>query len=359
MGIRTWFAGTAGFRFDPVRQELVIDGRRRALRPKAASLLSVLLAARGQLVTKRDLVRRVWRTEHVQDQTLFQTVSELRRCLAPMDAIKTHPNLGYQWVGPRSGYGRQRRAVAAAVATLVVAIGAAWQTAFVAEDGPEARADAEWIGLSPALRAFSLGLEHLHAGRADDARHYFELALTENPGFVEARLMLSEALLAQGHASAARDAAHSVVSASAATGDDYSLVTALGLLSRTDETLGDAAGALTWALSAAERATALGFACAAADMQARVDTLAGVPADASTPVAAPESADAPADEAPVLLSRAAPVAGSAARSEPPAYCTDLAPGEVDTSALTDPFDHVAWSDSLVCGIAASARILRV
>ena len=347
-----------GFRYDPIRREVSIDGRSRTLRPKAASLLAALLEARGQLVMKRDLVRRVWRSEHVQDQTLFQTVSELRRCLAPLDAIRTHPNLGYEWVGPNPEPVRRHRAIAAGIAALALAAGAAAALQGVYRE-EAVIVDTTMRGgpvLSPALRAFSLGVGHRQARRMDQATRYFQLAVRENPEFLEARLMLSEALLAQGRPDAAREAAQSVVMASENGNDGYALVTALGLLSRTDETLGDAAGALAWALSAAERATALGFACAAADMKARADTLARPEAEASRLVAPGRLSDHTRGEPSVRLSRLEPPTKD---DEVPEYCSDMAPGDLDTGALVDPGQAPSASAGMPCGVASNVTIRRV
>ncbi|MEO0425105.1 MAG: winged helix-turn-helix domain-containing protein, partial [Pseudomonadota bacterium] len=90
----------AEFRFDAVRLELRRGDELIALRPKTAALLGVLLAHAGQAVSKADLIERVWQRGHVQDQSLFQAISALRAALKPLDAIRTHPNLGYAWVQP-------------------------------------------------------------------------------------------------------------------------------------------------------------------------------------------------------------------------------------------------------------------
>ena len=119
----------ANFHFNRERLELQRDGVRLSLRPKTASLLRLLIDRRTQIVAKRSLRCEIWHSEHVQDQSLFQAISELRKALAPLEPIITHPNLGYQWVAPVREVGarwRIPRAFVALAASLTMAAGVAY-----------------------------------------------------------------------------------------------------------------------------------------------------------------------------------------------------------------------------------------
>lgn len=72
------------------------------LRPVTASLLSYLQARAGETVSKQELMDALWPDTHVTENSLYQTVSELRR------ALKDHPELELRTV-PRRGYRLVRR----------------------------------------------------------------------------------------------------------------------------------------------------------------------------------------------------------------------------------------------------------
>jgi DNA-binding response OmpR family regulator len=63
---------------------------------RAFDLLITLLMSRGEIVSKQDIVKRVWPSTFVDESNLRFQVSTLRRALGPdADVIKTIPGRGY------------------------------------------------------------------------------------------------------------------------------------------------------------------------------------------------------------------------------------------------------------------------
>ena len=92
------------FRFDVANGFLYRDGVALPLPPRALSVLAVLSAHPGQVVTKQALLDQVWRDTHVTDTSLAEAVSLLRQALGddPQrgDFIQTVPRRGYRFVAP-------------------------------------------------------------------------------------------------------------------------------------------------------------------------------------------------------------------------------------------------------------------
>jgi DNA-binding winged helix-turn-helix (wHTH) protein len=87
------------FRFLAHSRELLVDGTPALLGSRALEVLAVLIEARGQLVTKDDLLNRVWPTTTVGDNCLQFQVSSLRKALGnDRDLIKTVCGRGYRFV---------------------------------------------------------------------------------------------------------------------------------------------------------------------------------------------------------------------------------------------------------------------
>jgi adenylate cyclase len=77
---------------------LLLDGNEIALRPKTFAVLRYLVENSGHLVSKDELFAAVWPNLAVTDDTLIQSISELRRGLEDEAArlIKTIPRRGYR-----------------------------------------------------------------------------------------------------------------------------------------------------------------------------------------------------------------------------------------------------------------------
>jgi len=90
------------FVVDPVRQRLWRDGRLVPITAKTLDLLVVLLERRDRLVTKDELLSRVWPDTTVQENNLARQISSLRRALGQRpdqhDYVVTIPGQGYRFV---------------------------------------------------------------------------------------------------------------------------------------------------------------------------------------------------------------------------------------------------------------------
>lgn len=110
LGLSTRHALVFGrFRFIIPSRELSADGIPIALGSRAREVLSVLIEARGELVTKDELLSRVWPTTIVEENNLQFQISSLRKALGPdRDLIRTVSGRGYRFVaevaveGPRT-----------------------------------------------------------------------------------------------------------------------------------------------------------------------------------------------------------------------------------------------------------------
>jgi DNA-binding winged helix-turn-helix (wHTH) protein/TolB-like protein len=86
----------AGGSFDALRGELRVGGHSARLRPRSAAVLALLLAERGRVVSRHELMRQVWPDAVVTDDSLAQCVKEIRRALGPAaERIRTLPRVGY------------------------------------------------------------------------------------------------------------------------------------------------------------------------------------------------------------------------------------------------------------------------
>ncbi len=87
------------FEIDGLSRTLRSQGRPVALGARALDLLWVLVTARGELVTKDELLRRAWPGLVVEEANVQVQVSALRKVLGS-DSIATVPSLGYRLVLP-------------------------------------------------------------------------------------------------------------------------------------------------------------------------------------------------------------------------------------------------------------------
>src|SRR5687768_8894123 len=87
------------FVLDLTRGCLLSDGREIPLRPKTFAVLTYLVQRPGQLVSKEELLEAVWPGLIVTDDTLVQSIGELRRTLGDSAArvIVTVPRRGYRF----------------------------------------------------------------------------------------------------------------------------------------------------------------------------------------------------------------------------------------------------------------------
>lgn len=82
----------------PADRLMTIDGRPVTVGSRAFDLLLALLDSSGSLVSKDDLIRRVWPTTRVDDCNLRTQMAALRRAMGPVrHAIRTVPGRGYMF----------------------------------------------------------------------------------------------------------------------------------------------------------------------------------------------------------------------------------------------------------------------
>lgn len=90
------------FRFDAHSRLLTRDGLQAPLRPKAADLLLTFLESGGQVITKDDLLGKVWPDTSVAESSLTFQINQLRQSLGDgIDGqryIETLPRRGYRFL---------------------------------------------------------------------------------------------------------------------------------------------------------------------------------------------------------------------------------------------------------------------
>ncbi|HEU4508557.1 MAG TPA: transcriptional regulator, partial [Pyrinomonadaceae bacterium] len=90
------------FRLEPARRKFYQCGRVVALTPKVLDLLVVLIENRGRVLEKRYLLDQVWSDVIVEEHSLTQAISVLRKILGDKPGnynyIKTIPGRGYQFI---------------------------------------------------------------------------------------------------------------------------------------------------------------------------------------------------------------------------------------------------------------------
>jgi DNA-binding winged helix-turn-helix (wHTH) protein len=94
------------FTFDSETRELLEEGRRLHLSPKAFDVLQVLLEKRPRVVAKMELHDRVWSGAFIGDANLSVAIAELRRVLGDDSRdgrlIRTVHRVGYAFSGAAS-----------------------------------------------------------------------------------------------------------------------------------------------------------------------------------------------------------------------------------------------------------------
>ncbi len=91
------------FQIDAARRILQRGGEPLALNPKAFDLLLTLIENRGEILSKNDLLERVWENQFVEENNLTVHISALRKALGEKKNenrfLVTIPGKGYKFVG--------------------------------------------------------------------------------------------------------------------------------------------------------------------------------------------------------------------------------------------------------------------
>jgi DNA-binding winged helix-turn-helix (wHTH) protein/TolB-like protein len=92
------------FRLDPLKRQLLCEGRVVPLTSKALTALSILVRRRGEVVTKDELMNTLWFDTAVEENNLTQQISTLRKKLGEKKDehrfIITIPGQGYSFIAP-------------------------------------------------------------------------------------------------------------------------------------------------------------------------------------------------------------------------------------------------------------------
>ncbi|MGE0885794.1 MAG: alpha/beta fold hydrolase [Blastocatellales bacterium] len=92
------------FRLDPTERMLMRENQSLSLTPKALDTLIVLIENSRHVVTKEELMNRLWPDIYVEETNLAQHISMLRKVLGERDDggqyIETVPKRGYRFVVP-------------------------------------------------------------------------------------------------------------------------------------------------------------------------------------------------------------------------------------------------------------------
>ncbi|MBO9711646.1 winged helix-turn-helix domain-containing protein [Sphingomonas sp.] len=113
----------------PSARTVLVDGEQVELGGRAFDLLKMLLDARGEIVSKEELIRRVWPTVTVVESNLKVQLSLVRRALGPERwRIKTIAGRGYLLVSDDAATANDAVGIPARAAVpgmpLVIVIGA-------------------------------------------------------------------------------------------------------------------------------------------------------------------------------------------------------------------------------------------
>jgi len=288
------------FQFYREKYQLSQNDIRVNIRPKTALVLSYLIENRQSIVSKNELFEAVWQTSHVQNHTLFQVISEIRK-LTNEDLIRTQPNRGYQWVAPTQVLAtddnfcidssvlssveinpvRKREfrylAMAASITLLVCSsfyLGQ-WSTQkdgmYVKENSGQSTIIKGTNSL-PAINAYAKGVVAFEEGHYSQAKQWFDFSLLEDPSSVPSKLMLAESYFKQDNYIRAQDVAFKLLDSLDKSSYHYS--STADLLSRMYAQQGLVFDALNYAITGANSLENSGSFCSIEVSDQRIEQLA-------------------------------------------------------------------------------------
>src|ERR1700733_12691485 len=92
------------FRCNPREHLLLCDGKAVWLSPKSFEILVALIQSNGRLLTKDELMQKVWPDTFVEEANLTVNISALRKVLGETPGaqqyIETVPKRGYRFLAP-------------------------------------------------------------------------------------------------------------------------------------------------------------------------------------------------------------------------------------------------------------------
>src|SRR5437867_12694605 len=99
------------FRLDPAERQLLRNNQTVPLAPKAFDTLLLLVENSGHLLTKEEMLKRLWPETFVEEVNLAQNISAIRRALGERDGggqyIETVPKAGYRFAAETRSVSRE------------------------------------------------------------------------------------------------------------------------------------------------------------------------------------------------------------------------------------------------------------
>ena len=105
------------FRLEPAERTLLRQGEIVVLTPKVFDTLVVLVENAGRLITKDEFMKQVWADAFVEEATLAQSISQLRKALGNSEMIETVSKKGYRFLAPVRTVGAPQATVPSSVGT--------------------------------------------------------------------------------------------------------------------------------------------------------------------------------------------------------------------------------------------------
>lgn len=280
------------FKFNRDKYQLSKGNTQVNIRPKTALVLSYLLENRDVIVTKSELFEAVWQTSHVQDHTLFQVISEIRK-LSNEGLIRTQPNRGYQWLAPTAltstentqvtlnethptltiksikKHYLQHISIAASLAVLACTSFYLGQLSSQLDKASPVLV--KGANNLPAINAYAKGIIAFEEGQYGEAKQWFDFSLLEDPSSVQSKLMLAESYFKQKHYTRAQDVAFKLLDSVDKSTYHYS--STADLLSRIYAQQGLVFDALNYAISGANSLANSGSYCSIEASDLRIEKL--------------------------------------------------------------------------------------
>ena len=87
------------FRLDAENQSLWCEGKLVSIPPKVLETLILLIKRNGEIVSRDELLEKVWKETFVEEGNINYTISQLRKILGEKNLIQTIPKHGYRFIG--------------------------------------------------------------------------------------------------------------------------------------------------------------------------------------------------------------------------------------------------------------------
>jgi len=291
------------FQFNREKYQLTHNDIQVNIRPKTALVLNYLIENRQSIVSKDDLFEAVWQTTHVQNHTLFQVISEIRK-LTNADLIRTQPNRGYQWVAPIKVTSIEQsvddieqiklssvknpaiskssfQSIAMAASITILACASFYLGQWSKQENAEfVKANFfkgnivkdTFVNSLPAINAYAKGVVSFEEGHYSQAKQWFDFSLLEDPNSVQSKLMLAESYFKLENYIRAQDVAFKLLDSLEKSSYHYS--SAADLLSRMYAQQGLVFDALNYAITGANSLENSGSFCSIAVSDQRIEQLA-------------------------------------------------------------------------------------